>query len=72
MKVSEAIGAGDIHRGAGSLMQGFGAEIWKRKDHLENTRRILLKEILKNFFGMAWTGLIWLRIGTRGGPLWMR
>jgi hypothetical protein len=31
--------------------------------------RIILKWILKNIVGNAWTGFIWLRIGTSGGAL---
>jgi hypothetical protein len=31
--------------------------------------RIILKWILKKWDGEAWTGLIWLRIGTGGGLL---
>jgi hypothetical protein len=32
-------------------------------------RRIILKTIFKKGDGEAWTGLMWLRIGTGGGPL---
>jgi hypothetical protein len=41
-------------------------------DHLEDPgvdRRIILKSIFKKWDGRAWTGLIWLRIGTGDGPL---
>jgi hypothetical protein len=31
--------------------------------------RIILKRILKMWDGEAWTGVIWLRIGTGGGHL---
>jgi hypothetical protein len=34
--------------------------------------RIILKWIFKKWDGEAWTGLIWLRIGTGGRLLWMR
>jgi hypothetical protein len=45
------------------------------KDHLEDTdtdRSIILKCIFKKWNGEAWTGLIWLRIGTGGGRLCMQ
>jgi hypothetical protein len=32
-------------------------------------RRIILKWIFRKWDGEAWTELIWLRIGTGGGPL---
>jgi hypothetical protein len=32
-------------------------------------RRIILKGIFKKWDGTAWTGSIWLRIGTGGGLL---
>jgi hypothetical protein len=31
--------------------------------------RIIFKRIFKKWDGRAWTGLIWLRIGTGGGLL---
>jgi hypothetical protein len=31
--------------------------------------RTILEWILEGYDGMVWTGLIWLRIGTSGGPL---
>jgi hypothetical protein len=37
-------------------------------DHLEDGR-IILKWIFENWDGEAWTGSIWLRIGTGGGLL---
>jgi len=32
-------------------------------------RKLILKYIFKKWNKEAWTGLIWLRIGTGGGPL---
>jgi hypothetical protein len=43
-----------------------------REDHLGDPRidgGIVLKWIFKKWDGGAWTGLIWLRIGTGGGLL---
>jgi hypothetical protein len=41
------------------------------KRPLKRPRRegILLRWILERYDGVVWTGLIWLRIGTSGGPL---
>jgi len=44
-------------------------------DHLEDQSlegRVILKWIIKNFNGKAWTGLIWLRKETSSGILWSR
>jgi hypothetical protein len=41
-------------------------------DHLENLgvdEMITLKLIFKKWNGEEWTGLLWLKIGTRGGYL---
>jgi hypothetical protein len=46
---------------------GFWGKKHEGKDHLVNSHvngRIILKWILKTRYGEAWTGLIWLRIGT--------
>jgi hypothetical protein len=59
------LGRGEVHTGfcSGDLSEG---------DHLENPGvdgRIILKWIFKKWDWGAWTGLIWLRIGTGGGLL---
>jgi hypothetical protein len=58
--------------GAGEVHTGFWWEDPREGDHLEDLSldgRIILKFIFKKWDGRAWTGLIWLRIGTNGGRL---
>ena len=46
----------------------------KERDHLEEPDvdgRITIRRILRKCDVGAWTGLIWLRIGTDGGLLYM-
>jgi hypothetical protein len=48
---------------------GFWWGNLKEEQHLQDSGidgRIMLKCIFKNWDGKAWTGLIWLRIGTGG------
>jgi hypothetical protein len=47
----------------------------RERDHFEDQDvdgKITLKWILKKWDGQAWTGLIWLRIGTGSSRLSMR
>jgi hypothetical protein len=56
----------------GEVYTGFWWRVLKEGDHLEDLgidRRMILKWIFKKWDGGAWTGLIWLRIGTVGGLL---
>jgi hypothetical protein len=58
--------------GRGEVHTGFWWVHLRERDHLEDLgigRRIILKWIFKKWNWEAWTGLIWLRIGTRGGRL---
>jgi hypothetical protein len=49
----------------------FGGKL-KGKDYgkVRVEGRIILEWILNKYGGNAWTGFIWLRIGTCGGRLW--
>jgi hypothetical protein len=58
--------------GIGEVHTGFWWGDLRERDHLEDPGidgRIILKWIFKKWDGGAWTGLIWLRIGTGGGLL---
>jgi len=49
---------------------GFWWGNLSERDHLGDPGidgRIILTSIFRNWDGEAWTGLIWLRIGTSGG-----
>jgi len=51
------------------VYKGFGGETWG-KEHLEDPSidgRIILRWIFRKWDARAWTGSIWLRIGTGGG-----
>jgi hypothetical protein len=53
-------------------VQGFGWETLRERDHMKDLGvdgRIILKMILKKWVGEAWTGLLWLRVGTGGERL---
>jgi hypothetical protein len=54
-------------------IQGFGWVTWGKENMWKHRHRCetILKWILKKENREAWTGLIWLRIGTGGGCLWM-
>jgi hypothetical protein len=57
--------SGEVHRGV-----WWGS--FRERDHLKDPDvdgRLILKWILKKWDRGAWTGLIWLRIGTGGGLL---
>jgi hypothetical protein len=49
------------------MHRGFGCENIKKRGHLKDLCRWdNIKMDLKKWNGMAWTGLIWLRIGASG------
>jgi hypothetical protein len=50
---------------------GFWWESQKERDRYEDLDigRRIIEWILERLDGVIWTGLIWLRIGTSGGPL---
>jgi hypothetical protein len=57
-------------RGVGRVLVGIS-----ERRHLEDLivdGRIILKWFFKKWGGEAWTGLLWLMIGTDGGRLSMR
>jgi hypothetical protein len=58
----------------GEVDTGFWCGDLRERDHLEDVGidgRMIFKRIFKKWDGGggAWTGLIWLRIGTGGGLL---
>jgi hypothetical protein len=60
------------HGGDQEYMQAIGKKNLQGRDHLENIckgGRIILKWILNKCSRRVWTGFMWLRIGTGGGPL---
>jgi hypothetical protein len=47
----------------------FWSEDPKERDHSEDVdvgKRVILDWILKNYVVRAWSGFIWLRVGTSG------
>jgi hypothetical protein len=62
------MGRGEVHR-------GFRWRNLKEGDHLRDrgvVGKIILKWLYRKWDGEAWTGFIWLRIGTGGRQLCMR
>jgi hypothetical protein len=58
--------------GRRDVYTGFWWGNLRERDHLEDPAvngRIILKLLLRKWDGKAWTGLIWLKIGTGGGLL---
>jgi hypothetical protein len=59
-------------RGTGEVHTGFWWGDPRKGDHLEDLAldgTIILKWIFKKWDGGAWTGLLWLEVGTDGGLL---
>jgi len=65
--------AGHVERmGKGEVHTGFCWGNLREREYLEEASidgRIILKWIFRKWDWEAWTGLIWLRIGTGGGFL---
>ena len=54
------------------MYTGFWWGTLTERDHLEDPDvdgRIILRWIFRKWDGVAWAGLMWLRIGTGGGNL---
>lgn len=63
MKEDKVSGACGMHRVEERCMQGFYGETFLEVSGID--WRITLKWILETYDGMAWTGFIWPRTGTR-------
>jgi len=64
-----------MYGGQERCIQSFGGETLRKRDHVGDPGidgRIISNRIFKKWDGGAWTGLIWLRIGTGGGLLSMQ
>ena len=58
--------------GRGEVHTGFWWRNMRESDHLEDPvvdGRIILSSIFRKWDVRAWTGLIWLMVGTGGGLL---
>jgi len=58
----------------GKMHTGFWWGEMMERGHLEYLDvdgRVILKWIFKNLDGEKWTGLLWPKIGTGGGRLWL-
>jgi hypothetical protein len=62
-------GVGHVDRRGAYRVLVWTPEGKRRVVNLDVDGRIILKWIFKKWNGGAWTGLIWLRIGTGGGLL---
>ena len=65
-------GLSSTHGGRTAVYIGFWWGNLRKRDHLGDPGvdgRIILRWIFRKWDRGAWTGLIWLRIGTGGGHL---
>ena len=73
MKSSRIRWAGHVNcNGRGEVHTGFWCRNLRERCHLEDPgvdRRIILSSIFGKWDVGAWTGLIWLMVGTGGGLL---
>jgi len=66
---------GNVAWGPGEVYTGFWWEELMERGHLEGLGldgRIILKWIFKTWDREAWTGMLWLEIGTDGRRLRLR